>query len=196
MAAYCTCCFFSARPIIWPILTSYYYSTAITTISFVSYYFNSFSGILLKNLFSGSLPALLKGGFDWVDVRDVCEATIRIVRLQENKSVNNLNRRFIISGHWATIKDLAIMCSKISNKKMPSVVFSKSIAKLGLPFIKIWAMMSGSAPIYTKESIDTLMDKATLFSHVKAYTEIDYQPRSLNETLQDSYHWYLDNRLI
>ncbi|MBK6700095.1 MAG: hypothetical protein IPG55_09400 [Saprospiraceae bacterium] len=60
----------------------------------------------------------------------------------------------------------------------------------------MWAKISGSAPIYTLESINTLMDHEVHFSHQKALLELDYHPRSLNETLQDCYQWYNENGMI
>jgi len=159
-------------------------------------YFNALSGIFLKKLFSGTLPALLNGGFDWVDVRDVCIATGHILKLDENNTANIISRRYILSGHFATLKDIATRCSSISIKRKPRMVFSKSLAKFGLPFIKMWAKISGSAPIYTLESINTLMDHEVHFSHHKALLELDYHPRTLDETLQDCYQWYKENGMI
>ena len=116
-----------------------------------------------------------------MDVRDICIATGHILKLDENKTTNILSRRYILSGHFATLADIATRCSKISIKRKPRLVFSKSLAKFGLPFIKVWAKISGSAPIYTLESINTLMDHEVHFSHQKALLELDYHPRSLNQ---------------
>ncbi|NOT37538.1 MAG: NAD-dependent epimerase/dehydratase family protein [Saprospiraceae bacterium] len=153
-------------------------------------YFNSLSGILLNNLYKGNLPALIKGGFDWVDVRDVCNAVIQLIRIEQYHNTDTLKRRFILSGHWSTIEEIAKICSEISGIRKPFLLVSKSMAKMGLPLIKIWSTFTGSSPLYTMESINTLLDNPVLFDHSQATNKLNYHPRSLRDTLADTYDWF------
>ncbi|MEP7197049.1 MAG: NAD-dependent epimerase/dehydratase family protein [Saprospiraceae bacterium] len=158
-------------------------------------YFYSLSGIMLNKLFSGKLPALIKGGFNWLDVQDLCTTTIQIIKLESNSCRSYLERRFIISGHWASLEELARLCSQISGKKAPSIIISKSVAKLGLPFIKIWTLITGSSQLYTLESINTLLDNPIVFSHDKATKELNYYPRPLKETLKKIFQWQKEHAI-
>jgi dihydroflavonol-4-reductase len=159
-------------------------------------YFNSYSGVLLRKLFTGKLPALIRGGFDWVDVRDVVQGISGIMEILPNQDHTMHSRRFIFSGTWASLKEIANLCAEISKQKKRHPVLTKQMARIGLPFIRMYAAFSGTAPLYTRESIDTLLDPPIIFSKSKAFQEINFHTRPLAETLKDCYAWYLDNDFL
>ena len=159
-------------------------------------YFNSYSGVFLRKLLTGKLPALIKGGFDWVDVRDVVQGISTIIQLSSNREQTLNARRYIFSGTWASVEEIAEMCAEISDRKKYYPVFSKQVARIGLPFIRMYAALLGTAPLYTRESIDTLLHPPIQISKSKAVQEINFHTRSLAETLKDCYVWYLDNDFL
>jgi dihydroflavonol-4-reductase len=55
----------------------------------------------LLALARGKLPALVDGGFDWVDVRDVVQGALRAAAQAPSGA------RYILGGHWASLRDLA-----------------------------------------------------------------------------------------
>ena len=140
----------------------------------------SLTGQLLLDLGKGSMPALVKGGYDFVDVRDVANAAIEAM-------LNSVNgEKYLLSGRWYSIKEIATVFSKISGKKVPKLVLPLWVAQLSLPFIRLWSKISGGAPLYTRESLEILKHGKTI-SHVKAEKELGFKPRSLEETIKDSW---------
>ncbi len=149
-------------------------------------FFGSRAGQMLTGLFSGKLPAVIDGGFDWVDARDVAEAAIAAMEKGRR------TERYIVSGHWVSIADLAEQCASIAGilewkSRYPLPVWS---ALAGLPFLKGWSRLTGTPPLYTYESLMILKHSNRNCSHDKAAREFDYRPRPIAVSLRDIYHWH------
>ena len=61
----------------------------------------SYFGQALIQLARGRIPALVPGGFDWVDVRDVVAGAMRA------EEVAPPGARYLLGGHWHTIREVA-----------------------------------------------------------------------------------------
>jgi dihydroflavonol-4-reductase len=146
----------------------------------------SFLGEALLNLARRKMLALVAGGFDWVDVRDVVEGAIR-AELQAT-----IGAKYLLSGHYASVSDLAIMVEEIIGTPAPSLVLPRWLAYVGAPFMAGFAQMTGKRPLYTTASIKALCSSQNV-SHQKAAGELDYHPRPLRETIVDTMQWFRDN---
>ena len=60
----------------------------------------------------------------------------------------------------------------------------------------MYAKVSSSQPLYTKESLDVLKNAHCNVSNLKARTELDFNPRPLEETLRDIFGWFKENKYI
>ena len=147
-------------------------------------YWNAYSGQLLRDLMRGRLPALVRGGFDWADARDLAAATL--AALNGGRS----GERYILSGHWASARRLAELCAVHSGKNPALPELPIWAALLGLPFLRLYSRLSGRRPLYTYESIMVLKHSNRNCSHEKARRELGYAPRPLEETIRDIYEWY------
>lgn len=150
----------------------------------------SLSGQMLRSLMKGTLPALARGGFDWVDARDV--ATAAVAALNRGRP----GERYILSGHWASIRQLAELCRRFSGQPPPRLELPLWMALLGLPFLKAYSRATGAPPLYTYESIMALKHSNRNYSHEKARQELGYHPRPLEESIRDIYEWYRDNGML
>jgi dihydroflavonol-4-reductase len=56
--------------------------------------------------------------------------------------------------------------------------------------------MKKTRPLFTAESIDTLIYAHKDIRHDKATKEQGYTPRPLEETLRDSVRWFQDNGML
>ena len=56
----------------------------------------------------GRIPALVRGGYDWVDVRDVVAGAMQAERLAPS------GPRYILSGYWHTLKEVARLAAEMS----------------------------------------------------------------------------------
>jgi dihydroflavonol-4-reductase len=146
----------------------------------------SFLGEALLNLARGKMPALVGGGFDWVDVRDVVQGALAA----EKKAP--AGAKYLLSGHFASVHDLAVMVEEIMGTPAPKLVMPRWLAFVGAPFLAGFARLTGKRPLYTSASIRALRTGQDV-SHEKAARELGYKPRPLRETLVDTFKWFRAN---
>lgn len=133
---------------------------------------------LIKDYIKGKLPACVKGGYDFVDVRDVAAGCL--LAAEKGKK----GECYILSNKHYEIKDiLAIAKTLGGGKKIP--VLPVWMAKMAEPFLRKAAQLKNRRPLYTKYSLHTLTanDK---FSHEKATKELGYHPRDIKTTIADT----------
>jgi dihydroflavonol-4-reductase len=143
----------------------------------------SFLGQALRLIYKGSLPMLVPGGYDWVDVRDVVQTAINAMEMGRR------GESYLLSGTYMTLKELSLLVQEITPHKTPRVTVPTAVARLGLPFISLYAHIRGEDPLYTKESLAILKECNPRISHEKATKVLDYKPRPLRETLIDTFNW-------
>jgi dihydroflavonol-4-reductase len=147
----------------------------------------SLVGTVLIRLYKNSLPALVPGGYNWVDVRDVVQGAISAM------DKGRKGERYILSGNWVSVRDLAMTLEKVTGKRVKRFMIPTVIAKAGVPFIKAYAKIAGQEPLYTFESLRTLLDVNKSISHKKASDELGYTPRSFDVTIRDTMDWFKTN---
>jgi dihydroflavonol-4-reductase len=143
-------------------------------------------GQALLMIAGGKLPALVNGGFNWVDVRDVAKYAV----IAEQKAPAGSN--YLLSGHWLSVKELAEKAVAVTGKRNPPFVCPLSIAKVCAPIVTIASQQIGVRPIFTSVSLDAL-ERYRVISHAKATRELGYNPRSIDDTITDTINWFLDN---
>ena len=150
----------------------------------------SLVGQAIIQLYKGKIPALIPGGYDWVDVRDVVEGTIKA--MESGRS----GQSYLLSGHFKTLPELYEQIALIQGKdnKLPVIPFW--LAEVGVPFLKAWARVSGNTPLYTKESIEILKTAHPKISSKKARNELGYESRPFKETLKDTIEWFKENNYL
>ena len=146
----------------------------------------SYFGRVLLLLARHKLPVLVPGGYDWVDVRDVVEGAIKA----EEQSPGGA--KYILSGHKASLGDIAAIVSETLRISAPRLVCPMPLARIGLPFIDAFSRLSGRQPLYTSVSLKTLCENQSV-SHEHATDDLNYQPRPLRETLEDTLSWFKEN---
>ena len=150
----------------------------------------SLMGQFLIRLYNNSLPGLVPGGYDWVDVRDIVQSAISAI--ENGKS----GERYILSGGWTTIKELADVLAKVNGLKINKPIIPIWLARIGVPFIYIWSKAIGQHPLYTNESLSILQSGNKNISFKKAAKDLGHSPRPLRETLKDAIDWFKENKYI
>jgi dihydroflavonol-4-reductase len=146
----------------------------------------SHTGQMILSMMAGRLPALIDGGFDWVDVRDVVHGAIKAEGLAAPGT------KFILSGHWASLKSLAKILGQLYQVKPPPLTLPVWFARAGLPLLKQYEKLSRRKPLYTRASIKALCSNKNT-SHARATRELGYEPRPLETTLKDTVDWFRAN---
>jgi dihydroflavonol-4-reductase len=150
----------------------------------------SHMGEFLLTLARGKLPALVEGGFDWVDVRDVVDASLRA----EKKAPTGA--KYLISGHWAEVSGLAELAAEILGVSIPGFVCPAWLARGSAPLVTAFSRMTGSRQLYNSVSVRALTKCNRHISHARAERELDYHPRPLRETLVDTFRWFQERGLL
>jgi len=146
----------------------------------------SYFGRAVLELANGKLPALIRGGFNWVDVRDV------VVGMLQAEKQASPGSNYILSGNWRSIRLVAAHVAALTGVPSPRIVVPLWTAHLGLPLIALLAKIQKQEPLYTKVSLDALRSNRCI-SHDLAGRELNYAPRPFDETIAASIHWFAEN---
>lgn len=137
---------------------------------------------LVRLVAEGRMPAIVKGGYDFVDVRDVASGIISSCR--NAKSGDS----YILSGHFTTMRNLCSIVARVSGAKPPAVALPLWVAKLGVPLCEAYYRLRHEAPLFTSYALRVLGSNGD-FSCGHAEDELGYTRRTLEETLADMVSW-------
>lgn len=138
---------------------------------------------MITDYLKGSLPACVKGGYDFVDVRDVAEGCL--LAAQKGKA----GECYILSNRHYEIKEVLSIVKKHWKGGRWLPVLPVWTARMAVPFIQAYAKRKNIRPLYTAYSLHTL-ESNDKFSHDKATKELGYSPRDLEQTIIDTIQWY------
>jgi len=145
----------------------------------------SYFGQALRLLARGRIPALVRGGYDWVDVRDVVNGAMQAERLAPSGG------RYILSGHWRSLRDVAQVTAEITGRPATKFVVPIWLAELFQPVMARLAQINGSQPIYTVAMLNALRSNRQI-SHARATKDLGYAPRPFEQTLNDTLDWFAE----
>ncbi len=131
------------------------------------------------------MPIIVKGGFNWVDARDVCLGAMAAER------AGRTGEKYILAGHHLTIPELSRKVAKAADVAPPPWAIPLSTARLGSSFAVMISMITGAPPRFSKVSLDALENHQQV-SYAKATGELEYHPRPIQETIEDTVAWFKD----
>ena len=143
----------------------------------------SYIGRSLVQLARGKIPILVGGGFDWVDVRDVASGAIQAMQSAPK------GRRYILSGHWKSVQDIARMAAKEAGRPAPRLSVPLWLAFLAAPVFDHIARMNGKQPLFTRFSLQALRSNRHIL-HDRASQELGYTARPVKTTIHDTLEWF------
>ncbi|MBN1872636.1 MAG: NAD-dependent epimerase/dehydratase family protein [Anaerolineae bacterium] len=145
-------------------------------------YLGSEMGQTIVKFARRKLHLLVKGAYDFVDVRDVANGLL----LAAEKG--RVGETYILSGTHVQITRLRDLVQELANVRSAKVIlpFKLALAFAGLmQHVYRW---THTIPQYTPYSLHTIYDNA-IFSCAKAQAELGYRVRSLRETVTDTLVW-------
>ena len=145
----------------------------------------SLFGSILQQLARGSLPGLVDGYCDWVDVRDVTAGIIAAATKAPTGAT------YILSGHNAHLREIAEVVAAHTGVPAPRFVAPRWLAMCSIPASVAWARVTGKPLRLTLDSMDAMRPNPHI-SHKRAARELGYQPRPLAETIVDTLDWFFD----
>jgi dihydroflavonol-4-reductase len=150
----------------------------------------SLMGRAIIHLYNGRIPALLQGGYNWVDVRDVVKAALAAIP-------GSLPRqKFIIGGHWQSMTDLGTAVENSGGKPCPKLLAPFWMAYLGAGVLSCLPFIRKDDQLFTKASLHTLQNSHKNISSEKAKRILNFQPRPFDETIRDTVQWFKETKMI
>ncbi|HSC76880.1 MAG TPA: NAD-dependent epimerase/dehydratase family protein [Pseudomonadales bacterium] len=144
-------------------------------------------GKLLWAAARGSMQMAMDCGAPWVDIRDAADAMI----LAETKGI--IGERYIIAAGYVTQAELYEKAATLMGNKKPVVM------PLAIVYVIAWLTQT-IGKLLGKKNIKLRVDSVKL-AHVfsdmdnsKAKRELGWQPRPLEETVQDAVQWFSTRR--
>lgn len=142
-------------------------------------------GGFLLELKAGKMPAVVQGGFNWVDARDVSLGAETAAR------VGKSGGRYLLAGTHRSLLDLARIACEITGATPPRFASPIWMAQMALPFGALVSAITGKEQKFTSDSLRAVTHHQNI-SHEKASRELGYAPRALQETIADTYKWFAD----
>ena len=146
-------------------------------------------GNVILDIYHRRLPMLAKGGYNWVDARDIVLGALAA----EKKG--RTGESYLLSGKWSSFKELSLLISYCTGKKTTRIMAPHWSAKVAAPFSVMAARVSGKKPLFTPMAVRSVKMHRYI-SHYKATDELDYHPRPLEVTIKDTLDWFKDQGLL
>lgn len=146
-------------------------------------YIKSNMGQLIIDCANGRMKATLKGGYNFVDVRDVSKGII--LAAEKGKP----GECYILAGHSITIQELMAIIEKMTGKKAPKFVIARWFAFITGALSEIYYKIIHEKPLFTSYAVYTTGTNHK-FSIEKAKKELGYTVRNIEETIKDTIEWY------
>jgi len=149
----------------------------------------SMLGSALLALARGSIPVLVDGGFDWVDVRDVAAGAVSAAEGAGRGA------RYLLGGRWASLVELAALACRATGARAPRLVCPTALARAWAPVSAVLSSLVGGAPVFTGYTLETLNGNRRV-SHARAERDLGYRARDLGETVEDTCRWFRENGFL
>jgi dihydroflavonol-4-reductase len=153
-------------------------------------YSPSLLGNALLRFYKGQNAGIIPGGYNWVDVRDVCQATINALESGTGGT------SYLISGTWQSLKTVVNYIWKLGGHTPPRVEFPIFIAQIGAPFLNLYSYVSRRPPIFTYGALDTIKNSHRDISNEKARQVLNFNPRPFDVTISDTIKWFQENKYV
>lgn len=143
---------------------------------------------MVREYLTGQLGAVVRGGYDFVDVRDVARGCL--LAAERGKT----GECYLLSGHYLELRSLLAAAGETCGKK-PPVALPFWVAEGAVPLIALWARLSGTRPLYTRYALHTVASNGS-FCREKAERELGYCVRGMDETVRDTVAWLRQNGAV
>jgi dihydroflavonol-4-reductase len=128
------------------------------------------------------LPAGIKGGYDFVDVRDVAKGIISAC--EKGKA----GEGYILSNRYISIKEILQCVQRQTNIRRIKLFLPTWVASGLLPLFTAYYKLRKKKPLYNRYSLYTLTSNSS-FSNEKARRELGYTIRPFEQTIVDTLNW-------
>jgi len=150
-------------------------------------YRGSEMGDLLMDWLRRKIHFLVKGAYDFVDVRDVARGHVLACDRGRTGEV------YILSGWQIKVLELKKLVQDVLGYRIVSVTIPMRIAKIGAKIMPLYYRLTKKTPKFTDYSLETLQSNSNVSSK-KSKRELGYNPRDLATTIKDTVRWLVQKK--
>lgn len=150
-------------------------------------YLGSEMGDLILDWLRRKMHFLVKGAYDFVDVRDVAHGHILACERGRTGEV------YILSGWQIKVLELKQLVQDVIGTRIPTITVPMWMAKFGAKFTPLFYKLTKRTPKFTDYSLETLQSNSDVSCN-KAKKELGYKPRALAATIKDTVSWLLQKK--
>jgi dihydroflavonol-4-reductase len=133
---------------------------------------------------SGAITMGVKGGYNFTDVRDVASAIVTLALRGKP------GEDYVLAGEFISIMDLIGHFQRITGGKKITAYCPIWLGKAAMPIINLMYKIRRVKPVFSDYSLYTIGANSEFDSN-KAARDLDYHPRSLKETIEDTASWLM-----
>lgn len=130
---------------------------------------------------------LVRGAYDFVDVRDVARGHILASERGRKGEV------YILSGWQIKMLELKKLVQDVLGKRIASITVPMWLARLGAKITPYYYRLTKKRPKFTDYSLETLQSNSDVCCE-KAKRELGYEPRGLTDTIKDTVQWLIKKK--
>ncbi len=146
-------------------------------------------GRTLLDLWTGRMPALVRGGFNIVDVRDLAAAMISAG--QHGRT----GQRYLVGGFWLSMMEVAELSAELFGTPVPRFVTPMWMARTAASLSVRWSKATRRPARLTPHSLLELSQRRLVLD-TRAVDELGHRPRPIEETLRDTYDCFALRGLV
>ena len=147
----------------------------------------SLMGDIIRTAAEEKPTLYVDGSYDFVDVRDVADGLIAAAKHGKR------GESYILSGQRISVRYMLETVREITGGRFFQMKVPFDLAKFAALFMPMYYSLSHATPRFTPYSLEVLRSNANI-SHAKATRELEYQPRSLYESIRDTVKWFLERK--
>ncbi|MDC1071443.1 NAD-dependent epimerase/dehydratase family protein [Acidimicrobiia bacterium] len=139
------------------------------------------------NIAKGKRPYSINVGYDYVDVRDLCETAVNCIE----KGVNKQN--YIVGGNYMDFVYMAEVMAEVLGKKLMRGTLPFFTIYLSLPIYYLQSLFSNAPRAITLDSIHTIKVQNKNIPSQLAKDQLGHSPRGVEETITDTLKFFKES---
>ena len=143
-------------------------------------------GQVVSNIVQRKMLFTINSGFNWVDVRDVCQTAINCVHSGMK------GQHYIVPGEWASFRDISDIITDMVGYRTAFYAFPFWTAYSALPFDFMKSKLTGKRPSFSRGSLRALAVQCKDIPGTLARQALGHTSRPLTDTIKDTVRWVMD----
>ena len=131
----------------------------------------------------------VKGGYDFVDVRDVADAVISSIKN------GGSGESYLCTNQYYEVQQLFQILQELTGRKPAKTMVPMWFSRLMVYFHQNYRNPFLKPPLTTSYELYSIPEKIA-FSHQKAAKQLNYMPRPIEETLLDTAKWLSSHHMV